>query len=217
MNFAFSTGSATIPVPNDALLGFAAGGMITDNIYVIGGMGDSNADPTAPFDGFDNFFDVREYFKHFEVGWTSSQDRIYLDNVHVTFWHADERFEAEVPGGWGVNFSASRYIGEQFLPFLRAGYAEDGGSLLRKSVSVGLGYQRVPGRDLLGVAFNWGEPNPSTFSPGLAGQTTMEIFYRLQLADRLAVTPDLQLLLNPALNPDADSIWIFGLRARFAL
>jgi hypothetical protein len=32
----------------------------------------------------------------------------------------------------------------------------------------------------------------------------------------LASTPTLQLLINPALNPDQNSIWVFGLRARLA-
>jgi porin len=45
----------------------------------------------------------------------------------------------------------------------------------------------------------------------------MELFWRWQLARQLAVTPDLQLLINPANNPDEDAIWVFGLRGRFAL
>ena len=44
-----------------------------------------------------------------------------------------------------------------------------------------------------------------------------EAFYRLQLSDELAITPDVQLLWNPALNPEEDLIWVFGLRARLAL
>jgi porin len=39
----------------------------------------------------------------------------------------------------------------------------------------------------------------------------------LQLTQELAITPDIQLLIDPALNPDEDSIWVFGLRARLAL
>jgi len=31
------------------------------------------------------------------------------------------------------------------------------------------------------------------------------------------LTPDVQLLFNPALNPDASSTWVFGIRARLAL
>ena len=81
MNFAFSTGSATIATPGDATLGVAGGGWITDNVYAIAGLADANADPTKPFDGFDTFFNQREYFANVDVGWTSSRDRTYFDNV----------------------------------------------------------------------------------------------------------------------------------------
>jgi porin len=47
-------------------------------------------------------------------------------------------------------------------------------------------------------------------------QYTVEAYYRVQLYDRLAITPDLQLIKNPAANPDEDLIWIAGLRARLA-
>lgn len=48
-------------------------------------------------------------------------------------------------------------------------------------------------------------------------QYTAEIFYRFQLTQNLAITPDVQLIIDPALNPDESTIWIFGLRARLAL
>jgi porin len=38
----------------------------------------------------------------------------------------------------------------------------------------------------------------------------------VQLFDRLAITPDVQVIKNPAANPDEDLIWIAGLRARLA-
>ncbi len=88
---------------------------------------------------------------------------------------------------------------------------------MEKSVSVGLGYQKIAGRDLLGVGLNWGEPNEDTLGPGLKDQITLEIFYRFQLAEQFALTPDIQYIQDPALNPNEDSLWIFGLRARLAL
>ncbi len=217
LNFAFSTGTLTIPVPNDATLGVAAGGMPSKSIFLIGGLVDRNADPTDPFGGFSTFFGDNEYFKSVEIGWAPSHDRIYLDNAHLTFWHADERTQAGEPSGWGFNISFTRYLAGKWLPFVRAGYAKDGGSLMQKSVSVGFGYQPVPKGDLLGFGFNWGEPNEDTFGPGLRDQYTIEVFYRWQLAPQLAITPDVQFLINPALNPEENQIWIFGLRARLAL
>jgi porin len=102
------------------------------------------------------------------------------------------------------------------MPFIRGGYSKDGGSLLQRSVSSGLGYQ-ARGSDLLGIAFNWGQANESTFASDLPDQYGVEWFYRFQLADELAITPNLQYLRNPALDPDQDSVWVVGLRARFAL
>ena len=87
---------------------------------------------------------------------------------------------------------------------------------MQKSASAGFGYQRVPGQDLLGFGLNWGEPNEDTFGTGLSDQYTLELFYRLQIAQRLAVTPNVQLLIDPAENPESDQIWVFGLRARIA-
>ncbi|UCG22146.1 MAG: carbohydrate porin, partial [Deltaproteobacteria bacterium] len=75
----------------------------------------------------------------------------------------------------------------------------------------------VPKGDLLGFGFNWGEPNEDTFGPGLRDQYTTEAFFRWQLTPQFAITPDVQLLINPALNTEEDQIWVFGLRARLAL
>jgi len=220
MNFAFSTGAATISLPEDATLGLAAGAWLNDKIYVIGGFEDTNSDPTDPFEGFDTFFDDNEYFKHIEIGWTTSKERAYLDNLHLTLWHADERETAGVEDGWGGVLSFTHYISDKWMPFLRAGYANDGGSLLEKSVSAGVGYQPNPiGRaaeSLLGVGANWGQPNETVFGSGLDDQYSFELFYRLQVTKELAITPDVQFLINPALNPDEDNIWVFGLRARLA-
>ena len=213
-NFVFATGGASIPTPDDAAIGLYINGMLTDNLYLIGGFADSNADSTDPFNGFDTFFSDHEYFKTIELGWTTSQDRFYLDNTHITFWHADEREEAGVSSGWGVNFSFSKSFDEKWMPFLRAGYTDDGGSLLQKTVSAGLGYHLQDDISLLGVGFNWGQPNEDTFGPDLDDQYTIELFCRLQVTQNIQITPDIQYLINPALNPDEDDSWVFGLRAR---
>ena len=92
-------------------------------------------DPYNFGDNFDSFFSDSEFFKHIELGWTTSKDLIYLDNVHLTAWHADQRHKAGVPDGWGIAFSAAKFIDEKWLPFLRAGYSDDGGALWEYSVS----------------------------------------------------------------------------------
>lgn len=60
---------------------------------------------------------------------------------------------------------------------------------------------------------NWGRPNRETFGTDACDQYTVEAYYRLQLAEHLAITPDIQLIKDPALNPDGDFVWIAGIRA----
>jgi len=210
-NLSFLT-NPTIPAPNQGL-GAAIGAMATDNIYVIGGLADTNGDPTEPLDWFDTFFSDNEYFYHFEVGWTSSQDRIYLDNIHLTGWYADNRVKAGVESGKGLAFSAAWFVNDTWMPFFRTGYSDGGGALLKATASAGIGYYFKESKDLFGFGLNWGRPPQS----GLDDQYTAEIFYRFQLTQNLAITPDVQLIIDPALNPNESSIWIFGLRARLAL
>jgi porin len=221
MNLAFSTGSAATDLPNDAAMGVGAGHLFDNNVYVIGSVIDRNSDPTDISKGFDTFFGDNEYFSSIEVGHTSSHSRIALDNVHLALWHVDARKEVGAPQGWGANFSWSRYFNNQFMPFVRAGYTDDSGSLLEKSLSLGFGYQpdastAVPG-NLLGAAVNWGEVNELSFGSGRDDQYTAEIFYRWQTTQKLALTADFQYLKDPALNPDESSIYVWSLRGRFAL
>ena len=87
---------------------------------------------------------------------------------------------------------------------------------MERSLSTGFAYQTVPGGNQLGVAYNYGVPNEDTWGPGLDDQQTVEVFYRIQLWKEFAITPDIQYIRNPALNPDDSSLWVFGLRGRFA-
>ena len=50
----------------------------------------------------------------------------------------------------------------------------------------------------------------------LRDQFTSELFYRFQLTEFLAVTPDIQLVADPALHPDVDVLGFFGIRLRAA-
>ncbi len=216
-NFAFSTGSETMFVPNDVTLGLAIGGYITDHIYAMAGINDANSDPTQPFKSFETFFSEKQYFTSVEIGWVSSRARHFFDNIHLLYWHSDgSEFQEALPG-WGLNFSGTWFIQDKYMPFLRGGYAVDGGSLLQKSVNAGFGWYQASNSHLLGAAIGWGEVNESTWGEDLDDQISMEVFYRLQLSSHFALTPTLQFVVNPALNPDAGSIFMWGFRGRLSL
>jgi porin len=210
-NFVFSTGSAAMDLPTDAALGAGAGGMVSENLYFQAGVVDAQSDPTDPLDGFDTFFTENKYFSWAELGWTPGRDKIYFDNAHVTFWNKDN--VGGNPDGWGLNASYQRWLNDQWLPFVRGGYTKDSGSLLETSLSVGVGYQPVPMRGVIGAGFNWGKPNLG----GADDQYTTELFWRYQFTKELAVTPSLQYMANPTLNPNDDHLFAFGLRVRVVL
>ena len=210
-NLVFLT-NPSIASPNPGL-GAGVGAMLGEQWYVVTGVADANALPTQT--GFDSF-DGGELFKHVEIGWTPSKDRIYFDNVHITFWHTDERAEAGVSRGSGGAFTFARFLGDKLMPFLRVGISDGGaGALQESSVATGIGWYR-PDRDVLGFGLAWGEPSEDGFGP-VSDQFTAELFYRWQATPVFAITGDVQLITDPALNPEESQVVIFGLRARLSL
>lgn len=213
-NLAFST-NPTIPVPSQGM-GGAVRWSFPGNYYAHAGLADANGDPSRTSDSADSFFNDREYFKHAEIGWYGSWESRIADNIHLTAWHADERTNARVPSGSGAAFSFSRKINERWLPFLRIGYANGSGAILERSVSTGFGYYPSANGDVFGLGLNWGRPNPDIFGSGKPDQYTAEAYYRVQLFRHLAITPDLQVLINPPNYPDRDAVWVLSVRARFS-
>jgi porin len=212
MNLTFST-DPTIPAPDQGF-GAAARWRLADHVYVLAGLADANGDPGDPWHSVDAFFDDGEAFKHIEMGWYDTWDTHIENNVHLTLWQVDERTEAGIADGWGAAFSYSRKIDERWLPFLRVGYGDGGGALLERSVSAGLARYTADGQGVFGLGLNWGRPNRELFGTDARDQHTIEAYYRLQLAEHLTITPDVQLLKDPALNPGESSVWVAGLRAR---
>jgi len=216
-NFMFSTGSSAMYIPNDATLGIAAAGYLSDHIYLMAGLVDNNSNPTKPLQSFETFFSKNQYFTSIEIGWVSARDRQFFDNIHLTYWHSDGSEQNSAPPGWGLTFSGTWLIQDKLMPFLRGGFTEDGGTLVQKAVSAGIGFQPDWDGSLFGAAIGWGEVNESTFGENLDNQITLEVFYRLQVSTHFAITPVVQYFINPALNPDASSIFVWGIRGRLVL
>ena len=214
-NLAFSN-DLTIPIP-DPGLGVAIYAQVLENIYLLGSLVDANGDPTKPLESFDSFFGDAAYFTSIELGWIKSLAQGYTDNIHLTFWHAAERALGEVPPGWGLAISVNRLLAERWSPFLRAGYASDGGAFWERSVSLGCGYHYSEIINQLGFGLNWGRPSLSISGESIDNQFTAEIYTRFNLWKVFTLTPDIQLLINPALNPDKGVVAVFGLRGRISL
>jgi len=98
------------------------------------------------------------------------------------------------------------------MVFARAGWSDGAAPLMNATATAGV-MRRILKRDLLGLGTNWGNPSDDS----LRDQYSTEFFYRFQFSENLALTPSLQWLVDPALNPEEDQVWVLGLRARLTL
>ncbi len=184
---------------------------ITESFYVLGTIMDANGE----WDGSGDLGNG-EWWTGFEFGWTkqSTGGFYLLDNFHISYWHQDETDVLE--SGEGVSMALSRWFADgKYGAFFRAGWADEGrnesSAFLEKSVAAGLTTHVGKRDDYTGIAVSWGRP----FRPD-RDQWSSEFFYRFQLTKKFALTPSLQLLIDPALNPEEDTIWLAALRARYA-
>jgi porin len=199
----------TFPAPSQGL-GAALQWRLNEQWAVLGGFADANADAADPIGSAQGFFETGETFKHLAIGWSPNWDDRFDQAVQLTLWQVDDRETAGVEGGQGVAFAASTRV-DQWRPFLRAGYAEGGGTFLDRAISVGTGYDALGGRDLAGIGMSWGR------APGNSrDQYTVEAFYRFDLTDFLQVTPEIQYIVDPANDLTADDILVLGFRLRVA-
>jgi len=196
-------------------LGASARGFVTDHIWLGGAFYDANA-----VNGEWNIdtFESDELLKHVEIGWTPSIERTRIDRIQLTYWHVDERADAGVPGGSGWALSISSELADRFLPFLRIGISDGGGGAPAEehyAIGIGIKQARFDDRLYFGIARN--EPSSKTFGAELDPEYLFETSYQFQMSSNVSLLPDIQVVFDPANNPDEDRIWIFGLRIRLTL
>lgn len=131
-----------------------------------------------------------------------------MQRFAVTLFHNDEHEGSEENYGAAL---ATNWTFGRWVPFVLAGVGNgEGANTLAKTLATaGVGHL-LRTHDYLAASVNWTRPPGS----GLRDQYTFELFYRIYLSERLAITPDVQWVIKPALNPSTNSILLFGVRAR---
>jgi porin len=164
----------------------------------------STATDTKFFDDFD------ELYTTVEAGWSPSHEERYLKNIHVTLWHADKREHEGVGEAEGVSVGANWTWNSKWMVFGRAGFSDGSAPINNTSVTGGFIHYFANRSDLLGLAANWGDPADDS----LDDQVSTELFYRVQLAENLAITPSIQWINNPAIGADDDDLLYGSVRLR---
>jgi len=193
-------------------LGAVVSARLIERWYLTAGLHDANGLATRW--GFDTFFDVREYYTWIETGWSLNKDLMSGTGIHLNLWHQDPLEASDTPESWGATFSVSGEARKQWIPFLRAGVSTGEPALVRFIVAAGTGIRVRNGGDLLGISASWtGAPDSS-----LRNQLSTDLFYRLQLAEHLAISPDVQITYHPSETLERDVIAVAGfLRVRISL
>ena len=193
--------------------GIGAGHWFDDSWYASASLSDANGVSTK--EEFE--FDTDELYKTVEIGWSPSRDQRYLKNLHLTLWQVDEREDDGVDDADGATLGLNWTWDETYMLFTKIGSSDadapNDPQIAERSLTLGGIYYFAKRSDLVGLAYNTSE----LAAPGLDDQDSLELFYRLQLAQNLAITPSLQILDDPALNTEEDRITVVSLRLRLTL
>ena len=141
------------------------------------------------------------------------------NNIHLTGWYKDaqpDQSNATLrPQARGLAFNANLTVGDSLMWFLRAGMSD--GWVNDRAMSAGFGWRPTPAvSPTSSASASAGCARTARWcrEPFQREQWNVETFYRFHVTPNLAITPDLQYIKDPSLNPGVDSLWVAGLRAR---
>jgi porin len=211
----FGLGSVFAPsmhLPNPGV-GVGVGGWVANQFQVKVLVTDASGDLYGDdfWDpGFDNFRDGNLY-KAAELLWIPDAANPYSKRVSITTHHVDGYENSTM--GRGVSLASNWTVG-RWVPLFLAGVSNGGGAnaVAETFVTLGTGY-RLRSQDVTGATVSWLNPPGSD----LRNQLTTEFYFRFYLSDALAVSPNLQWVIHPALNTDVGSMTYFQIRTRIAL
>ncbi|CAN5476862.1 hypothetical protein BH10PLA1_BH10PLA1_06640 [soil metagenome] len=179
---------------------------ITDQIYLHGVVANSLGRTATA--GLNNL-DEGAFYEALELGYKCGQEGEPQGNYRVTLWHNDHN----VNDGYGGSVGFDQEIGGGWAPFARLGHGEKDATAIRDFVSLGIANLRPFERrgDMFGIAGTYSHPSDNS----LREELLFETFYRVKLTESLEFSPDLQWIVHPAFQPDADNVFVIGARLKF--
>lgn len=196
----------------DSSWGIGAGHWLNDQFYVLGGINDANG---LGSDNLEFFEGGSEFYKYVHVGWSPSKNQRYFKNIHVLFWDVDERVDVGYEASNGFAIAANWMLDGNWMPYVRLGKSEGSTPIYNKSATLGILKKFSYRSDVIGAAITWGElPYNASFTS--QEQTSAEVFWQIQFSQNLEITPNIQYIMDPALNTEGTNIVSMGVRAVFS-
>ncbi|MBX3732037.1 MAG: carbohydrate porin [Verrucomicrobiae bacterium] len=127
------------------------------------------------------------------------------------------------PTQGGLAFNLQQRLGEQVPVGWFGRFGVGGSAVTQASAQIGTGFVvqaplrhlgliRSQPNDGFGVGVVWSRPSPQGDGLTPSDETVLELGYVLQLTPMLRVQPDLQIVWNPAQNPDTDRALVVQLQ-----
>jgi porin len=197
--------NSSIPAPIYGGFGGVVRGNLPKQAYVMFGMGDSSMDSAVlPWKTLDN----HSWYQLLELGLSPDIPGLGKGSYRLTPWH-NHLFGAD---GFGIALNIDQELGRKdVVAFFRFGYGDEDVTPVKTFVSGGIAFEAPFGRenDLVAIGVAWSDPSPGE---GFRDETLLELFYRLEIAKAISITPDLQLVFDPANNPGDDFVVVPGIR-----
>jgi len=199
----------TVATTGIGAIGGVVKGFVTDTIWLGAQAHDANA-ASGDFD-FDTVQEG-EWLKAVEIGYTPSFGQRKSHLVQFTYWEKDARARAGTTKGSGWAVSSAWRLNDRLFPFVRFGHS-DGGAGVAAESAFSAGVEITHRFDQIWtVGAGWAKPSRDTFGPGLDNETVLETSYKFQLSKNFSLTPDVQVVFNPANDPSESSVWVVGFR-----
>jgi hypothetical protein len=151
-------------------------------------------------------------FGAFEVIWSPDFGPFGKPVNRVMYWHTNSTDQSVTPNGNGLAYTFEQVFPSGLTAFVRFAYSATAATSVQTLVSIGAGVDHPFGRPnaYAGVAVAAARPSGGSTK----NEVVAEAFYRLRVTSYIEVTADVQVIFNPAKNPDASAIGVFGARCR---
>jgi carbohydrate-selective porin OprB len=178
---------------------------LAEQVYGMLGMGDSSMDKALlPWETLAN----DSWYQLLELGLGPEIPVLGKGNYRLTLWH-NHLFGAD---GFGIALNIDQELGRKdVVAFFRFGIGDADVTPVKTFVSGGLAFEAPFGRagDLVAIGVAWSEPSPEV---GFRSEALLELFYRVEIVKAITITPDLQLVFDPANNLGDDIVVVPGVR-----
>jgi hypothetical protein len=186
----------------------------TGGWYVSGMIRDADADPEERFIDFDSLSSGNwEYVGEFGI---TPGDVFGLGRgvYRLTISHSDAIGDAMsgLPSTSSVSLSFDQDLGDRLGAFFRFASSDDTFRTFDRRIAAGLQVKRPFGfaNDHVGIGYWWGSPADNA----LRSETGIDFFWQLQIAKWMEVAAGGQLIFDPAVRPDKDSVLLGQIRLR---